>query len=233
MPTLDLAQKFAVWVLPVLFAITAHEVAHGWIARQLGDSTAFMLGRLTLNPIKHIDPFGTVLVPAVALFVGGFIIGWARPVPINTRNLRRPRRDMALVALAGPAANLLMGIGWALLARLGLALLDSVAWVALPMIYMGVAGIAINMMLMVLNLLPLPPLDGGRVLVSLLPPRIAMVVERVEPFGLIILIVLLATHVLGAILWPPLSLAIGAMASLSGLSGDAFNQLLASLLGAG
>ena len=230
MPTLDIAQKIAVWVLPVLFAITVHEVAHGWMARRHGDNTAFMLGRLTLNPIRHIDPIGTILVPAVALLVGGFIIGWARPVPINTRNLRQPRRDMALVALAGPGANLLMGLGWAIVVRIGLALLGSAEWIAMPMIYMGVAGIVINMMLMVLNLLPLPPLDGGRVLSSLLPPRASDVLNRIEPYGIFILIGLLATNLLGVILWPPLSVAISGMADLSGLSVSEFQALLTRLM---
>ena len=230
MPALDMIQKFAIWVLPVLFAITVHEVAHGWMARRHGDSTAFMLGRLTLNPIKHVDPIGTVLVPALALFVGGFIIGWARPVPINTRNLRQPRRDMALVALAGPGANLLMALGWAMLVRLGLMLGAGFEWAALPLIYTGVAGIVINTMLMVLNLLPLPPLDGGRVLSSVLPPRASMLLDRIEPYGIFILIALLATNLLGIILWPPLSLVLTGLAQLSGLQAGEFQALLTALM---
>ena len=230
MLALDTLQKFAVWVLPVLFAITVHEVAHGWMARRLGDNTAFMLGRLTLNPIKHIDPIGTVLVPAVALFVGGFIIGWARPVPINTRYLRQPRRDMALVALAGPGVNLLMALGWAMVVRIGLALGEGFEWAALPLILTGVAGIVINTMLMVLNMLPLPPLDGGRVLSSVLPPRASIMLDRIEPYGIFILIALLATNLLSIILWPPLSFVLSGLAQLAGLSTGEFQLLLTRLM---
>ena len=226
MPALDMIQKFAVWVLPVLFAITVHEVAHGWMARRFGDNTAFMLGRLTLNPIKHIDPVGTILVPAVALFVGGFIIGWARPVPINTRNLRQPRRDMALVALAGPGVNLLMALGWAMLVRVGLGLGSGFEWA----VYSGVAGIVINTMLMVLNMLPLPPLDGGRVLSSVLPPRASMMLDRIEPYGIFILIGLLATNLLSVILWPPLSFVLTGLAQVAGLQTGQFQQLLTALM---
>ena len=143
---LSLVQKISIWVIPVILGITVHEVAHGWIARKLGDNTAFMLGRLTLNPLKHIDPMGTILIPAMLLlFQTGFIFGYAKPVPINWKNLNHPKRDMALVAAAGPMANLLMAIGWALLLRLGVVLGDS----GLPLVYMGVAGISINGILMV------------------------------------------------------------------------------------
>ena len=163
---LSLVQKISIWVVPVLLAITVHEVSHGWIARKLGDNTAFMLGRLTLNPLKHVDPVGTILIPGMLLLLqAGFLFGYAKPVPINWKNLRHPKRDMALVAVAGPGANLLMAIAWALLARLGLLLGET----GMALIYMGVAGITINIILMVLNLLPLPPLDGGRVMTGLLP----------------------------------------------------------------
>ncbi|QKT04762.1 site-2 protease family protein [Ectothiorhodospiraceae bacterium 2226] len=204
MEDLDLMQRIAVWALPVLFAITVHEVAHGWMARRLGDPTALMMGRLTLNPIKHVDPVGTVLVPGILLVFTGFVFGWAKPVPVTWQNLRKPKRDMILVALAGPGANLLMAVAWALVARLGLMLMGEMPWLGLPLLYMGAAGILINIILMVLNLLPLPPLDGGRVVSGLLPGPLSWRFDRLEPFGLFILLGLLATGVLGMILWPPI-----------------------------
>ena len=166
MPELILVQKIAVWIPPVLLGITVHEVAHGWVASKLGDTTAKMMGRLTLNPLKHVDPVGTILIPGLLLLLqSGFIFGYAKPVPINWRNLHQPKRDMAIVAGAGPAANLLMAMAWALLVRAGLLMGET----GMALVYMGVAGIFINTVLMVLNLLPLPPLDGGRVMTSLLP----------------------------------------------------------------
>jgi len=141
MQELTLVQKVAVWALPILFAITLHEVAHGWMARRLGDPTAMMLGRLTLNPLKHVDPVGTVVVPLALLALGGFIFGWAKPVPVNYANLRHPKRDMAIVAAAGPGANLLMACGWALAMKLALALHGTLPWVAVPLGYMAFAGI--------------------------------------------------------------------------------------------
>ncbi len=198
---LSVAQQIAVWALPVLFAITLHEVAHGWMARSLGDRTAEMLGRLSLNPIKHIDPIGTVLVPVILLLIGGFIFGWARPVPIAARNLKNPKRDMALVAVAGPAANLLMMMAWALMVRIVDAL-GAYAFFSKPLIYMGMAGIMINSVLLVFNLLPIPPLDGSRVLAAFLPPRLSTQYEAIEPYGLIILMALLFLGVISPVLGP-------------------------------
>ena len=203
MSGLSLPQLIAVAILPLLFGITVHEVAHGWAAKRLGDPTAQRLGRLTLNPIKHIDPLGTILIPGILLVLGGFIFGWAKPVPVTWENLRNPRRDMAIVAAAGPVANLLMAFLWAVFARIGAGLGDDLQWAGQPMVYMGQFGVAINSVLMVLNLLPLPPLDGGRVAVGLLPPRLAWNLSRVEPYGFFVLIALLATGTLGVILSPP------------------------------
>ena len=217
MEELNTVQRIVVWALPVLFAITVHEVAHGWVARKLGDPTAMMLGRLTLNPIKHIDPIGTVLVPLALLMLGGFIFGWAKPVPVTWENLKNPKRDMALVALAGPISNLFMAIGWALIMKLGFSLGQQFAWLAWPLIYMGGAGITINAVLMLLNLLPIPPLDGGRVLVGLLPGPMAWQVSRIEPYGFMILLLLLATGMLGKILGPLLGVVQMGLFSLAGM----------------
>ncbi len=202
MQSLNTIQALAVLALPVLFAITVHEAAHGWMARRFGDSTAMMLGRVTLNPLKHIDPIGTILVPTVTFLLSSFLFGWAKPVPVNWRNLRNPRRDMVLVALAGPGANLLMAVFWALAVKLGVALFEIFEWLALPLVYMGSAGVLINSILMALNLLPVLPLDGGRVLAGLLPPRLGWHFSRLEPYGLFIVIGLLVTGLLGRILWP-------------------------------
>jgi len=207
MDELSVLQRVAVWALPVLLAITVHEAAHGWVALRLGDKTAMMLGRLTLNPIKHIDPIGTLLVPGLLLVMGGFIFGWAKPVPVTWENLRNPKRDMAFVALAGPLSNLLMALMWAAIMKLGLVLATSgsAELVALPLIYMGGAGITINLMLMVLNLLPLPPLDGSRVVSSMLPDPLAWQYNQLERWGLVILLGLMLMGVLGKILWPPIN----------------------------
>lgn len=185
-------QLFAIAVLPLLFAITVHEAAHGWVANKLGDPTARMMGRMTLNPIRHIDPLGTVLFPALMLLMGSpFLIGWAKPVPITVQNLRNPKRDMAWVAIAGPASNLLMALIWAAIAKFGvLAYSYGQEWLALPLISMGVYGIAINLIIMVFNLFPIPPLDGGRVLVSLLPGPMAWQLSRLEPYGIFIVLAL-------------------------------------------
>lgn len=202
MPELSLLQKIAVWAVPVIFAITVHEVAHGWIANYLGDPTAKSQGRLTLNPLKHMDPVGTVILPLILLYLGGFIFGWARPVPVTWQNLGHPRRDMALVAIAGPLANLAMLLLWALLAKLVLlAGSPSSTWQGV-LLLMCSAGIFINIILMVLNLFPVLPLDGGRVLTSLLPLHLARLYARLEPFGLILIVILLFTGILGKVLLP-------------------------------
>jgi Zn-dependent protease len=225
---LSLMQKISIWVLPVVLGITVHEVAHGWVASKLGDKTAMMMGRLTLNPLKHIDPMGTILIPALLLLMNaGFIFGYAKPVPITWQNLGQPKRDMALVAVAGPLANLLMASGWALLIRVALQLGESGTALA----YMGVAGITINTILMILNLLPLPPLDGGRVMTGLLPGPWAYQFSRIEPYGFFILIGLLVTGVLGLILWPLISLVMSLLVPVSGLSMQHFQLVLLALMG--
>lgn len=205
MQNFTLVQYAAVAILPLLFGITLHEAAHGWVAARLGDKTALMLGRVTLNPLKHIDPMGTILVPGLLMLAGGVIFGWAKPVPVNWQNLKRPKQDMVLVALAGPMANLFMALMWALIARIAMALPAELSWVAVPLVMMGKAGIFINTILMVLNLLPLPPLDGGRVLAGLLPDPLARRFSRIEPYGFFILIGLLFTGILWTVLGPPVS----------------------------
>ena len=211
MEGLNLIQKLAIFVLPMVFAITVHEAAHGWMAKRLGDKTAEMLGRVTLNPIKHIDPIGTILVPLGVYLFTGFMFGWAKPVPVNWNNLRQPKRDMGLVALAGPGANLVMAVIWATLVYVGAMSLQYFEWLGLPLLLMGVAGVLINAVLMALNLMPIPPLDGGRVVYSLLPAKQAQAYSRLEAYGLIIVLILLATGVLGFILWPLVGLTIKAL----------------------
>ena len=208
------------WAVPVVFAITLHEAAHGYVARMFGDQTAWMLGRVTLNPIKHIDPVGTILVPGmlllVAKFFGGpaFIFGWAKPVPVNFGNLRNPKRDMFWVAGAGPFANFVMAILWALLLK------DSspeAIFASDGLREMAGAGVQINLMLMALNLLPILPLDGGRIAVSLLPRNLAMSYARLEPYGFMVVLILLATGVLGQLMWPIMQGAEYLVATLVGL----------------
>jgi Zn-dependent protease len=216
MQQLTIVQQLAVAVIPVLFAITLHEVAHGWAARQLGDRTAEMLGRLTLNPLKHIDPIGTVVVPAAMLMLGGFLFGWAKPVPIGVRNLKNPRRDMVLVAAAGPASNVAMALGWAFFAKLVL-MLNPGEGAGQYFLAMAQVGVFINVILAVFNMVPLPPLDGGRVVTGLLPPAQGAAFARLEPWGLPIVVVLLVTGVLWRFLDPILAALSNAVFSVAGL----------------
>jgi len=216
MNDLTLIQRIIVWILPVIFAITVHEVAHGWVAKKYGDNTAAMQGRLTLNPVKHIDWFGTVILPGLLLMTGtGFIFGWAKPVPVDARNFKKPLHDMAIVAAAGPIANLLMATAWALLARLGVII--GVEAISLPLIYTGIAGISINLVLALINLLPIPPLDGSRILTGLLPHRLAWQYNRLEPYGFYILIAMLYFKVLNIILEYPMYIAQNVFFSIAGL----------------
>lgn len=205
--------KIAIWALPVIFAITVHEAAHGYAARHFGDMTAAAAGRITLNPIKHIDPIGTILVPLLLFLMtsGALLFGWAKPVPVNFGRLRHPKRDMLWVAAAGPGSNLVMALLWALAFKLAPAMPGGLD---VPLALMAQAGILINVVLMVLNLLPLPPLDGGRIAVSLLPQPYAWRFARIERYGFIILIVLLATGILGKILWPFINAVIGLLSWL-------------------
>lgn len=218
MDELTLLQRIVVWILPVIFAITVHEVAHGWVAKRYGDNTASALGRLTLNPIKHVDLVGTLIIPGLLLLSGtGFIFGWAKPVPVDARNFKNPLRDMAVVALAGPVSNFLMALAWALIARLGVSIGAQAEAISLPLIYTGVAGISINLVLALINLLPIPPLDGSRVLSGILPNYWAWQYNRLERFGFIILLVLLYTNTLSSILAVPLFVAQKAFFSIAGL----------------
>lgn len=214
-----LARTISVIAIPLLFAITIHEVAHGWTARRCGDQTAYLAGRLTLNPIKHIDLMGTIIVPlALLFFTGGrMVFGWAKPVPVAFNLLRRPQRDMILVAAAGPATNFVMGLGWALVALLAQLGMVGSGGVAEWLLRMGVFGIQINVILAVFNLLPIPPLDGGRVLAGLLPPQGAQLLNRIEPFGFMLVLVLMMTGILWSLLEPFMFFFIDLYWSIAGL----------------
>lgn len=204
----NIIYTLAVNAIPLLLAITLHEAAHGYAARVFGDRTAEMLGRISLNPVKHIDWVGTVAVPALTLAIGGFFFGWAKPVPVNFNNLRHPKRDMIWVAAAGPAANFVMAIGWAIVLKLS----ESTAIDAI-----ATAGVAWNVGLMVLNLLPILPLDGGRIVAGLLPGPLSYKYSRLEPYGLFIVLGLAVAGVLGTILFPLYKITYQALRALVGI----------------
>mgnify|MGYP006992430934 CR=1 FL=1 len=217
----ELISSLAIWALPVLFAIALHEAAHGYAARHFGDRTAELAGRISLNPLRHIDPVGTLLIPGVILassaLLGGspMLFGWAKPVPVNFGRLRQPKADMLWVAAAGPLANLCMAIGWMVVLKLGFSLPENAY--TLPLLKMADAGVQINAVLMLLNLLPLPPLDGGRIVVSLLPAGPAWKFAQIEPYGFPILLLLLFTGILVDILDPLMALFRFVLATVFGL----------------
>jgi len=214
---LDILTKILLWAVPVVLAITVHEVAHGMVANYFGDNTAKRLGRLSLNPLRHIDPIGSIAVPGVLMLIGGIVFGWARAVPVNASQLTHPKRDMALVAFAGPFSNLLMALCWALLMKLGLWLATAEVSVGVYLITMGAAGVFINTALMMINLLPFPPLDGGRILAYLLPDYGSKLLDKLEPFGFPILIVLILTGLLGKVVWPLMMFGMASVTHLTGL----------------
>jgi Zn-dependent protease len=213
----DTIQQIALWAFPVLVAIIFHEVAHGWVANRLGDPTAARMGRLTLNPIAHIDLFGTVLLPALLIIANApFLFGYAKPVPVNFHNLNNPKRDMIWVALAGPVTNLLLALGCIVALKIGLPMIrgglhqssSSIMEFLVPIALMADYGVRINVVLAVFNALPLPPLDGGRVAVGLLPEPYSSMLARIEPYGFLVLIVLLMTRALDQIIGPAIQFLI-------------------------
>lgn len=210
---LSLIQKIVIYAPPIIFAITVHEAAHGYAARHFGDMTAYKAGRITLNPLKHIDLFGTILLPALTILLGGILFGWAKPVPVDFSRLRNPKKDMLWVAAAGPASNFLMAIFWVFVIKLSMGAPEAISF---PLVAMGKAGISINIVLMVLNLLPLPPLDGGRIAVSLLPMPYALKFAQIERYGFIILIALMFSGVLNKILDPFINAVYALIISLFG-----------------
>lgn len=216
MPEFTLIQQICIWAIPVLFAITLHEAAHAYVAYRCGDNTAKMFGRLSLNPIRHIDPVGTVVMPLLVGFLTqfNFVLGYAKPVPINWSQLRHPKRDMILVTLAGPFANLLMAFLWAGCFKIGSMLHPESSMSALFLLVSGRAGMIINLVLAFLNLIPIPPLDGSRVISSLLPLKQALIYEKIEPYGFIILLVLLFTGILGKIIAPLINLGLAALSAI-------------------
>lgn len=209
--------KLSVAAIPIVFAITVHEVAHGWVARYFGDRTAEAQGRLTLNPIAHIDPIGTILVPAIMLLLpGNFLFGWAKPVPVDPRNLRNPRANMVFVSAAGPGVNLVMAVIWAFLMMVTQHVNLGTAgdWIAA----MAGVGIFINILLAVFNMLPIPPLDGGQVLTNLLPPgRASRLLASIAPFGLFVILALLMTGLLWPLVGPPIAYLHRLLVSIFGL----------------
>ena len=205
------------YAIPVIFAITLHEAAHGYVAKHFGDSTAWMMGRVTLNPAKHIDPIGTVVLPLVTVAVSGFMFGWAKPVPVNFANLRNPRVHSIWVAAAGPGINILQALVWALIARILAETVDPAGLVGPFWFSVAEKGVIVNIVFAVLNLFPILPLDGGRIVASLLPPKASYAYSRLEPYGLMVLLVLMVTGLFSKLLGPPVGLLARGVFSMFGL----------------
>jgi Zn-dependent protease len=210
-------QYIVMAIIPILFAITLHEVAHGWVASKFGDPTAKMLGRITLNPIKHIDLFGTIIVPVLLLTMGGFIFGWAKPVPVDSRNFKSPRQTMVYVAIAGPLANLLMAFMWAAIFKVSIVLQQMGYSSSLGLSVMSKIGIQINLVLFVLNLIPIPPLDGSKVLMGFVSGKMAYHLQRIEPYGFFIILALIYLGIFNIILYPVVSIFYGMISTFFGI----------------
>jgi len=231
MGTLDLFERILLWIIPVVFAITLHEVAHGLSAYYLGDSTAKSLNRLSLNPIRHIDPIGSIAVPFILLTFSNFMFGWAKPVPIMFRNLHHPKRDMVIVAAAGPFSNLIMALIWALGFKLGLANIIPNAYFNDILVYSGAAGILINSALMMLNLLPLLPLDGGRILNGLLPIKLSYWHAKTERYGLPLLIILMVTGSMQGVMEILITVSLSSFSWLTQIPTHQLSYALAVMMG--
>ena len=219
-------QKIAIWILPVLLAVSLHEAAHAWMADKKGDPTSRLMGRLTFNPIKHIDPIGTILVPILMIVMTGFAFGWAKPVPVDARNFHNPKKDMMWVAMAGPASNFIMAFVWAIFLHISVLFVDSRSSISLFFLLMPIAGITINVILGVLNLLPIPPLDGGRIMSGLLSPRASLQYSKIEPYGFFIIIALMLSGLLSYIIFPVIGLILILLSAVSGLDVEVFYRLL-------
>lgn len=228
---LEIGIKILIWLVPVVTAITLHEVAHGAAAYYLGDATAKRAGRLSINPFKHVDPVGSLFIPIFLFLFSGFIFGWAKPVPVNEKNLNYLGRDMIWVTLAGPMANLFMSIIWAVIMKLGYMLSGTQPDIGSIFIYMGAAGVFINAAIMMLNLLPLPPLDGGRIFIELLPKQYGLILGKIEPWGFLILVVMIITGVIAKIVWPLMVVEMAAVTYLVDTPAELFLNALRYLLG--
>lgn len=228
---LNTLQRILLWLVPVIFAITIHEIAHGWVAKLFGDQTASQQNRLSLNPVRHIDPIGSLLVPGILLVFSSFIFGWAKPVPVVAQNLRHPKQDMILVAAAGPLSNFIMTLFWLTVIKFSLLLTGQWLMIGEILIYTGVAGVLINLVLMIVNLVPILPLDGGRVLAGFLPDKASRLWAQTEKFGLLIVLLLMFSGFFGAVLMPIIFSSMAFLSELFDIPADFMSFVLKKLVG--